>query len=110
MLVLLSQLASFVTMATFPEILDELQECYPPVSQMLVRQLELELEATLPQDYKQFLLRYNGGEFMQAVDCPLKEHANMSPALDLRGFTTLMTQRAIRMVQPIGTGATSGTC
>jgi len=49
-------------------ILELLQDCYdPPLTPQSVEQLEIELGVRFPNDYAEFLLQFNGGNFRRPV-------------------------------------------
>ena len=54
----------------------EMQECEEPTNIKAIEQLESFINAKLPEEYKQFLLKYNGGR-PTSRDCfPLIEYIN----------------------------------
>lgn len=48
-------------------VVQDLQDCYHPLSTLDIEQFETRLGASLPTDYREFLLRYNGGTFHRYV-------------------------------------------
>lgn len=48
-------------------IFDRLQDCWDPISEEQLCQLEDALEADLPDDYREFLLRFNVGDWSHLV-------------------------------------------
>ncbi|MEX2333487.1 MAG: SMI1/KNR4 family protein, partial [Pseudohongiella sp.] len=48
-------------------IFDRLQNCWDPISEDQLRQLEDNLEAEFPDDYRDFLLRFNAGDWSHLV-------------------------------------------
>ena len=66
-----------------------IRDSFDPILPSDLAQLELELGSSLPQDYKAFLLRHNGGYFEDEVRYPYLEPCPYGDFGIIRGFLGL---------------------
>ncbi len=54
-------------------IFDHLQNCWDPISIEQLKRVEVELGTTFPDDFRQYLLRFNAGEWKPEMHCCVKD-------------------------------------
>jgi len=68
-------------------ILELLQDCEdPPASPESLEELEIELGVRFPREYGDFLLQFNGGDFMRPVVCPFDDPLERGCLFFVNGF------------------------
>ncbi len=79
-----------------PPILELLQDCEdPPLTPESLEELEIELGVRFSQDYANFLLQFNGGDFKRWVSCRLPTPTVWISDNAVRGFYGNPADRAV---------------